>query len=109
MNALAQGIAHKAYALDSSGLDATLRSLDLPGWGTLVADLEFQPWDTGGGCMMLVAELPDGCQFGTTNGDAELPSNAETFWVGVMDPDGQEVYAAFMADGRLDVIESPAL
>jgi len=109
MNALAHDIARKAYTLDSGGLDATLRGLNLPEWAALVAGLEFQSWDTGGGCMMLVADLPRECRLGITDGETGLPSSAENFCVGITDSDGEEVYAAFVTGGQVRVARSPLL
>lgn len=102
MDALAREIIQRAYALDPAGLDATLASLGLPTWPETARALSFQGWDSGGGCMMLVADLPaaDGYQVGITNGDAEFPTDAGTFWVGIMDPDGDELYSMFVANGQ---------
>lgn len=101
MDTLAQDIVQHAYTLDPRGLDAAMEALGLPSWPYTVQNLSFQGWDTGGGCMMLVADLPDtvGHQVGITNGDAEFPQNAENFWVGVMDPDGEELYFMFVTGG----------
>lgn len=102
MHALARKIIQRAYALDPAGLDAALQKLGLLSWPQVVQDLTFQGWDTGGGCLMLVADLPgtDGHQVGITNGDAEFPSDAENFWVGVMNPDGDELYDIFVTRGQ---------
>lgn len=102
MTILAQDIVQYAYALDPAGLDSVLGSLGLPGWSQTVQNLSFQGWDTGGGCMMLVADLPGtgGHQVGITNGDAEFPRDTEDFWVGVMDPDGEELYYMYVASGQ---------
>lgn len=107
MDALAHAIARKAYTLYPNGLDATLRDLDLPGWAVLVVGLEFHSWDTGGGCMMLTADLPKDCRFGITDGETGLPGSTDTFCVGITGPDGDQVYAAFVADGQVSVVKSP--
>lgn len=102
MNTLAQDIAQRAHALDPDGLNAALRQLGLSDWARTVQALSFEGWDTGGGCMMLVAELPGtgGHQLGITDGDADFPRDAENFWLGVMDPDGEELYFMFVARGQ---------
>lgn len=105
MNSFAQGIARRAYALDPDGLTAALRQVGISDWLRTVQDLSFQGWDTGGGCMMLVADLPgaQGHQVGITDGDAEFPTDDENFWVGIMDPDGDEIYYMFVAGGQRQV------
>ncbi|QLG12194.1 hypothetical protein HLB42_16440 [Deinococcus sp. D7000] len=102
MDALAREIIQRAYALDPTGLDATLASLGLSAWPETVETLSVHGWDTGGGCMMLVADLPgaEGHQIGITNGDAEFPRDAQNFWVGIMDPDGDELYYMYVVDGQ---------
>lgn len=102
MDILAQDIAQRAYALDPDGLSAALRKLGLSDWSRTVQPLSFEGWDTGGGCMMLVAELPGtgGHQLGITDGDANFPRDAENFWLGVLDPDGEELYFMFVTEGQ---------
>lgn len=106
MDALAREIIQRAYALDPAGLDATLASLGLSAWPETVETLAFQGWDTGGGCVMLVADLPgaDGHQVGITDGDAGFPTDDENFWVGIMDPDGDELYHMFVVGGQRQVL-----
>ncbi|MEF2278386.1 hypothetical protein V3W47_08735 [Deinococcus sp. YIM 134068] len=103
MDTLAQDIAQRAYALEPDGLNAALRQLGLPGWARTLENLSFQGWDTGGGCMMLVAELPGtgGHQVGITDGEADFPRDAENFWVGILDPDGDELHFMFVKGGKL--------
>lgn len=102
MDPLAHEIARRAYALDPTGLDAALNSLGLASWPQTAQGLSFQGWHTGGGCMMLVAELPGtgGHQVGITDGEADFPRDAEHFWVGIMDPDGDELYFMFVQQGQ---------
>ncbi|MDL2344786.1 hypothetical protein QOL99_11580 [Deinococcus sp. MIMF12] len=92
-----------AYTLDPGTLDEAARHLGREGWTALVPELVFEPWDTGGGCMMLVADVPgvDGYRVGITDGEAEVPTQADTFWVGLLDPDGEELYVVQVMDGRL--------
>ena len=103
MDLLAGEIVQRAYALNPAELDATLRSLGLTNWLQATQNLSFQGWDTGGGCMMLTADLPGtgGHQIGITNGEADFPRDTENFWVGVMDPDGDEVFYMFVNNGQL--------
>jgi len=102
MATLAHDIALRAHTLDGAGLEAVLKQLGISGWLRLVQELDFVPWDTGGGCMMLVAELPGtgGHQVGVTDGDADLPTDANTFWLGVLDPDGEELYTLFVTGSQ---------
>ena len=102
MNTLAQDIAQRAHALDPDGLDMALRQLGLSDWTRTAQALDFQGWDTGGGCMMLVADLPGtaGYQVGITDGDAGVPRDAETFWLGLLDPAGEELYYMFVVGGQ---------
>lgn len=53
--------------------------------------------------MMLLAALPGmgTYRLGITNGDAELPTDAGTFWVGIMDDESHELYSSFVTAGRL--------
>ena len=103
MDSLAGEIIQRAYALNPVKLGATLNSLGLSDWSQAVRNLSFQGWDTGGGCMMLIAELPQtgGHQIGITDGEADFPKNAENFWVGIMDPDGEELLYMFVRQGEL--------
>ncbi len=96
-------IARRAYLLCPAELDAAVIPLGFSGWTQAVQNLSFQGWDTGGGCMMLVAELPgtDGHSVGITDGEADFPKDAENFWVGIMDPDQDELYYMFVKDGEL--------
>ncbi|WP_161882806.1 hypothetical protein [Deinococcus alpinitundrae] len=104
MNAIVHDIVEESYRINPTPLDATLMSLGLSGWLQTLNGLTFQGWDTGGGCMMLIAELPgtDGHQVGITDGEADFPRNSEDFWVGIMDPDGDELFYMFVKQGRLE-------
>jgi len=103
MNTLDREIMQRAYALDPTGLDTVLGSLSLPGWPQTVQGLSFQGRDTGGGCMMLVAELPNtgGHQVGITDGDVNFPQDTETFCLGIADLNGDEIYTMFVEGGEL--------
>lgn len=103
MDLLAGEIVHRAYALNSVELDATLRSLGLTGWPQAVKDVSFHGWDTGGGCMMILADLrgTGGHQIGITDGEADFPKDTENFWMGIMDPDGDEIFYMFVKNGQL--------
>lgn len=100
---LTKQILASAYALDRGRLDEAARHLGREGWPALVPELIFEPWDTGGGCMMLVAEVPgtDDYRVGITDGEAEVPTQADTFWVGLIDPDGEELYVVQVVNGQL--------
>lgn len=103
MNELATTILQQLYELDPGGVDRAARQVGASTWLDLVRGLSFEAWDTGGGCMMLLAELPGmgTYRLGITNGDAELPTDAGTFWVGIMDDESHELYSSFVTAGRL--------
>ena len=77
MDLLAGEIVQRAYALNSEELDATLRSLGLTGWLQAVKGVSFHGWDSGGGCMMVLADLSGtgGHQIGITDGEADFPTD----------------------------------
>lgn len=88
---LAARIARHAHTLDPAGLDAVARDAGQPGWLDLIPDLDFGSSSTGGGCVMLVAGLPGPgvLQVGITDGEAGLPETTDTFWLGILDEDGE--------------------
>ena len=102
MDLLAREIVQQAYALNPVELDAALSSIGLTDWQQVVQNLLFRGWDTGGGCMMLITDLPgtDDYQMGITDGDAGFPSDTENFWVGIMDSGGDEVFYMFVKNGQ---------
>lgn len=89
---LARHITQRAYALNPSGLDQTLHQLGGADWLTAVRDLSFQEVGTGGGCRMLVANLPaSDVQVVITDGEADLPQTADRFWLAVLDAEEDEL------------------
>ncbi|GAA5533799.1 hypothetical protein [Deinococcus aluminii] len=91
--ALAESILHRAYGLDATNLDAVARLLDVSGWGDMLAHLDFEVVDTGGGMGMLASALLDGqVRVEITDGEAGLPSSPDDFHVGVYEVDEQELY-----------------
>jgi len=92
---LTQTILHRAYELDRSGLDAIARQLGATDFLALTAGLEFGGWDSGGGCMMIMAELPLEHRLQLTDGEVDVPTDAEHWCVGIVDPDGDELITVF--------------
>ena len=89
---LAQDIMRRAYDLDGPNLDRQAQRLGADGWLALTAWIEFSETGTGGGLEMLTASLPEERTLGITDGQADLPTSADTFWLGVLDEDGHEEY-----------------
>jgi len=89
---LADDILTRAYAVAPEDLDHVAMTLHGVTWQAMVSGLSFQPWDTGGGCMMLLAETPWQTSVGITDGEANLPESEDAFWVGVMNDDNDEMY-----------------
>lgn len=104
MERLAFDILNRLQALDSDRFEKAMAGIGVPDGLKVVPDLAFIPWDTGGGCMMLIADLPGTADWrlGITDGDAELPTASDTFWVGIFQEDNSEVYSLFVVDGRID-------
>lgn len=98
----ARAILQRVYELDSALLDARARSLGASDWQALTDGLEFSGQDTGGGCMMLVAALPGGYGLGITDGDAGFPTDVRSFWVGIMDQEGEELLSLFSEEQDSD-------
>ena len=92
---LEQAILHGAYQLDSSGLDAVARRLGADDFAALTAGLDFYGWDSGGGCMMLAAELPDEHLLQLTDGEVDVPRDLDHWCVGIVDRDGDELITVF--------------
>ena len=105
MDLLAKEIVQRAHALNSEEFEATLSAIGLMNWQQVIQNLLFRGWDTGGGCMMLIADLPGtgDHQIGITDGEAGFPRDAEDFWVGIMDSDGDEVFYMFVRGGQLQI------
>jgi hypothetical protein len=94
---LTQTILHRAYERDSLGLDTIARQLGAADFPTLTSELEFGGWDSGGGCMMLLAELPAGHRLQLTDGEVDVPTNADQWCVGIVDADDDELISVFSA------------
>ena len=92
---LTKTILHRAYQLDTSGLDAIARQLGATDFPDLADGLEFGGWDSGGGCMMLVAELPLEHRVQITDGEVDVPTDADRWCVGIVDADGDELITVF--------------
>jgi hypothetical protein len=88
---LTRTILQRAYELDGVNLDQQARALGAENWQTLTGDLTFSAYDSGGGCLMLAADLPGGHMLAISDGDTGLPRTADTFCLVVQDQDGEEV------------------
>jgi hypothetical protein len=91
MDALTRTILQRAYDLDGANLDQQARALGIADWQALTSRLEFSGFDSGGGCLMLTADLPDGHVLAISDGDTGLATTANTFCLGIQDRDGDEV------------------
>lgn len=99
---LAADILARAYALAPDDLDHVARTLHGVLWAELARGLDFQPCDTGGGCQMLVAYTPWETRVEITDGEAGLPEDAQSFCLGVLTEDDQELYALQVRDGHVE-------
>ena len=92
---LTRSILHRAYELDSSGLNTVAQQLGAADFPALTAGLNFFGWDSGGGCMMLVADLPLEHRLQLTDGEVDIPTDADHWCVGIVAPDGDELITVF--------------
>jgi len=92
---LIQTILHRAYHRNSSGLDAVARQLGAADFPSLTDNLEFGGWDSGGGCMMLTAELPSEHWLQLTDGEVDVPTDVDHWCVGIVNADGDELVTVF--------------
>ena len=92
---LTQTILHRAYERDSSGLNAIAQQLGAANFPSLTGNLDFFGWDSGGSCMMLLAELPLEHRLQLTDGEVDVPRNADHWCVGIVDADGDELITVF--------------
>ena len=87
---LTRTILQRAYGIDGTRLDAEARCLGAADWEALTRGLEFGDWDSGGGCTTMAAALPDDHVLQITDGEANMPTSADRFWLGIVDADGEE-------------------
>lgn len=100
---LARQLLASAYAIDGATLDQLAQSLGTRNWAELAENLIFDGWDTGGGCLMLVAQTSTGHVVGLTDGEAGFPTTGEHYWLGVMTEIGEEeLYAAIFDQGGVE-------
>lgn len=64
--------------------------------------IELSPWHTGGGCMALGAQLPDGREVMVTDGEVGLPGchNSDALLGGVFDPEDPDAFESVHYEGR---------
>lgn len=95
-----EALLEEAFRLDAAGLDAASKRITGSSWLEVAPALQFQSCGTGGGCSMLVAALPgtNECQVALTDGEGGDPQEPGNFWLGILDSDGEELYALFVRD-----------
>lgn len=103
---MAMEIVKTIYALDLQRLSSMFEKLGVSDGLQVINHLDFDAYDTGGGCLMLTAELPNtnGHRLVVTDGEAGIPANASLAWVAIVDPEGDEIYNVVLKEGILSAI-----
>jgi len=86
----------RAYALDAGSLDAQAQRLGATNWEELTRELDFGEHDSGGGCLMLQAALPQDHVMEITDGEAGLPQDDSKFYLSIVDAEGDELTTVFV-------------